>query len=237
MGDQTNEGANFYSGLQARVERRFARGFTFQLGYTWSKLMDQSGFLNPDDLSPEYVIAGGDYPHHLSVSYIYELPFGRGRKFLSNANPAANALLGGWQISSIWTMQSGAPLGFGDAIYYGSSLADVVLGADQRSWSQWFNTASFEKATARQLQYHYRTLSSRFGSIRGPRLNYWDMSALKNTKINEKMNAQFRIEAINALNQVWLAAPTTTPSSTSFGQISSEGSVPRRIQMQFKLVF
>ena len=238
INDQTNEGSNFYNAVQVRVERRFSQGFTFQLGYTWSKIIERTGFLNANDAMTQKVISGGDYPHHLSVSYIYELPFGRGRKLLTRINPVANAILGGWQVSGIWTVQSGAPLSFNnDFIYYGGNIADVALGPGQRTWSKWFDISNFEKATARQLDYHYRTMSTRFGSVRGPRLNYWDMSLLKNTKINERLNFQFRTEAINAFNQVWLMAPNTTPSSTSFGVISQEGSVPRRIQMSLKLIF
>lgn len=233
----SDEGANFYNAMQLRAERRFAQGFTFQFGYTWSKLMEEISFMHPDDARPEKVLSSVDFPHHIALSFIYELPLGRGRPFLSQGRPVTNAVLGGWQVSGIWSMQSGYTMGFGDAIYYGGNIADVVLPADQRTWSRWFDTSNFEKSVSKQLSYHYQVLSSRFGSIRGSRLNTWDLSALKNTRINEKMSFQFRTEFINALNQVWLDNPTTTPSSTSFGQITSERSVPRRIQMSMKLIF
>jgi len=236
--DWTNEGFNLYNAMHLSVERRFSKGFTVQMGYTWSKLLNANAFLNSFDPEPVYQIAGNDYPHHISLSYIYELPFGRGRPLLSQGHPVVNAILGGWQISGIWTVQSGGPLQFGDSIYYGTDLSEIVLSSDERSWYQWFDTTNFEKASSKQLQYHLRTMPQYFSSIRGPRLNYWDMSALKNTRINEKFSFQYRFEAINAFNQVWLANPTSNnPASTSFGQISSESSVPRRIQMSLKLIF
>lgn len=233
----SDEGTNIYHAMQLRAERRFFQGFTFQLGYTWSKLLEQTTFMHPDDVQPEKVLSSLDFPHHIALSYIYELPFGRGRRWLAQSHAIPNAILGGWQISGIWSMQSGYTMGFGDAIYYGSNIADVVLPTDQRTWSRWFDTTNFEKAVGRQLSYHFQTLSSRFGAIRGSRLNTWDMSVLKNTRITEKFNFQFRTEFINALNQVWLDNPNTTPSSTSFGQITQERSVPRRIQMSMKLIF
>jgi hypothetical protein len=198
--------------------------------------MDQTGFLREDDLLPEKVLSSGDRPHVLTVSYLYELPFGRGKKFLAN-NPVATAIVGGWQVSGIWTVNSGPPYGFGDAIYFGGDLRDVELPFDVRTWQKWFDTSGFEKATAKQLSYHNRVLSSRFSFLRQCRLNYWDMSVIKNTRITEKYSAQFRAEALNALNQVRFSAPNTTPSSTSFGIVSSEASVPRRIQMTLKFIF
>jgi hypothetical protein len=204
--------------------------------YTWSKQMDQTGFLREDDPFPEKVISSADRPQHLTVSYIYELPFGRGRMWLGN-NSVARAVLGGWQVSGIWTIQSGTPFGFGDAIYYGGDLRDTVLSKDVRTWRRWFDTSNFETAVSRQLSYHLRTLSSQFTFLRSGNQNFWDMSVIKNTRIRERYTAQFRADAMNALNQVSYAAPNTTPSSTSFGIVSSEASVPRRIQMTVKFIF
>jgi hypothetical protein len=231
------EGKSWYDALQARLERRFAGGYTVQFSYTWSKLMDQTSFMRPDDAAAERVIGSGDYPHLIGASFIYELPFGRGRRFVSNTHRAADLILGGWQVSSVWNVQSGRPLGFGDAIYYGANLAGVALPADQRTWWRWFDTSEFERSTAKQLSYHYQVLSSRFGFLRSSRLNAWDMSAIKSVRVKEGMNGQIRADFLNAFNQVWLGEPNTSPSSTSFGQVSRQGSTPRRIQLQFKLVF
>jgi hypothetical protein len=165
------------------------------------------------------------------------MPFGRGRRFLPNINRFGSAIVSGWQVSGSWMWQAGAPLGFGDAIYYGSKIEDIVLPADQRNTWRWYDTTNFEKASSRQLDYHYRIMSSRFAGVRAPKLNQWDMSLLKNAKITERMSAQFRFEALNAFNSVWFRAPNTTPSSTSFGQITAEGSQPRKVQVQFKFLF
>ncbi|MFB3777484.1 MAG: carboxypeptidase regulatory-like domain-containing protein [Bryobacteraceae bacterium] len=237
MTDQTNEGRNWYHALTARIERRFAQGFTVSFDYTLSKTMDEVSFLNENDPKPEHVISSSDFPHRLQASFILEMPFGRGRRLLPNINRFGSAIVSGWQVSGSWMWQSGAPLGFGDAIYTGSRIEDVVLPADQRNVWKWFDTTNFEKTSAKQLDYHLRVLSSRFAGIRAPKLNQWDMSLLKNTKISEKMSAQFRLEALNALNSVWFRAPNTTPSSTSFGQITAEGSQPRKVQVQFKFLF
>ena len=115
-----------------------------------------------------------------SLSCIYELAFGNKRRFLHGAPKGVAAVISGWQVSGIWTVQSGNPLGFGDAIYCGADLRDVPLAADTRTWTRWFDTSKFEKDTANQLSNHHQELSSRVATIRGPRLKSWEMSALKN---------------------------------------------------------
>ena len=227
-----------YHALNVQLQRRFSRGFTAQFGYTWSKLMDRTGFLNPDDPAPERVISSQDFPQHIALSAIYELPFGKGRSLLARSR-AADVIVGGWQLSGIWTFQSGAALGFGDAIYSGDLKSALDIDPNKRDVSRWFNVdgPGFNKNSAQQYQYHYRVLSTRYGWFRGPRQDFIDMSLLKNTRIKEKYNIQFRADAMNALNHVWMGNPNTTPSNTSFGQVTSENSRSRYIQYMIKFIF
>ncbi len=112
-------GYSWYHSLQSKVEKRFAKGLTFQLAYTWSKLMEAVEFLNAADPLPYESISGFDRTHRVAASGIVELPFGKGRKFANDLPRWADAFVGGWQIAFIVQRQSGPPLGFGNVIFIG----------------------------------------------------------------------------------------------------------------------
>ena len=240
----TNEGYSWYHALQTRIEKRFAKGYTFQTSYTYSKFMQATELLNQDDIDPTEVISDSDYPHRLAASGIYELPFGKGQMFLANTNGAVSRIVGGWQFQGVFTFQSGAPIQFGNVIYNGN-LRDIRLPGDQQTPEHWFNTAGFVTAAGAQLDRNVRTFPLRFGYVRYPRQNNFDLSIVKNTSITEVTKLQFRAEFINAFNRVWLANPNgtngldTTVTSVTFGQIngSTGGNYARRLQFGLKLLF
>ena len=107
----TNDGYSWYHSLQLRLEKRFSKGYTFLGAYTWSKFMQATQYMNQDDLRPSESISDMDFPHRLSVSGIYELPFGKGKPVLNGANSVVEKIVGGWQVSGIYSYQSGAPVG------------------------------------------------------------------------------------------------------------------------------
>jgi hypothetical protein len=118
------------------------------------------------------------------------------------------------------------------------NLADVPLSSDQRSVTQWFNTgAGFDRNSSRQLSNNIRTLSTRFAGIRGDSLNNWDISLVKNTTLKERARLQFRTEFVNAFNHPQFALPNSTPTSGSFGRVTSTTQWPRTIQFGLKLIF
>lgn len=94
-------GFSWYHALQLRTEKRMARGYTFQAAYTWSKLMEATSFLNPTDPIPYEGISGFDRTHRISVSGIFELPFGKGRQFAAHVPAPVNAVIGGWQLDAV----------------------------------------------------------------------------------------------------------------------------------------
>jgi hypothetical protein len=233
----TNQGYSNYHSAAIRVEKRFSKGVQFQGGYTFSKFTEATGYLNAADVMPANVISDQDYPHRFNLSFIYELPIGKGRALLGNAGRFTNAIIGGWQVNGIYVWQSGPALGFGNAIYYGGDLKDVVLSGDERTIDRWFDTSKFERNSALQLVSNVRVLSARFGGIRGPNPSNWDLSALKNTKITEKVKVQFRGEFLNAFNHPFFATPGTDPANTAFGTISATRGYARRIQLGIKLMY
>ena len=233
------DGYSWYHSAQFTLEKRFSKGYTVSGTYTLSKFMQATETYQADDLRPTEVISDLDRPHRFVISGIYELPFGRGRYFGSNANPVVSRLIGGWQLSGVYTFQSGAPINWGNIIFNGD-INNIKLPSDQQSVRRWFNTeAGFERNAALQLANNIRTFPLRFGFIRADQTNNYDLSILKNTQIREGFNAQFRFEALNAMNTVLLPAPNTTPSVAAFGQAisSNQANYPRRIQLTLKFIF
>ncbi len=237
LGTTTNEGYSWYHSFQAKVDKRFSAGYTIQVAYTQSKFMEATGFLNDGDPVPAKCISDQDYPQRLSLSWIWELPFGRGRKLGSQTRPVVNALISGWQIQGIYAGQSGQALGFGNVIFRGN-LKDIPLPVSQRRPERWFNIdAGFERDSRKQLSYAARVMSFRFSGIRGDGINNFDLSVLKDTRVREGMKVQFRAEFLNAFNHVLFSNPNTSVTSTAFGTITSEKGYPRRIQLGVKFIY
>ncbi|MGJ5818311.1 carboxypeptidase regulatory-like domain-containing protein [Paludibaculum fermentans] len=236
LGDPS--GYSWYHSLQSRIERRFANAWTVQASYTWSKAMEATEFMNSQDPMPYESLASLDRTHRLTGSGIWEIPFGRGRHFASGMHKAVDFVAGGWQLGGIYQHQSGAPLGFGNRIFNGD-VKNLVLPEDQRSVDHWFTpakTAGFETVGTAQLASNLRRLSLRFSSARGPNQDRWDFSLIKNFRISERWNTQFRAETFNALNHPNLYDPNTDPTSGSYGSITGQDT-PRSWQMSLKLTF
>jgi hypothetical protein len=228
-------GYSWYHALQTRVERRMARGFTFQLGYTWSKLMEATEYLNAADAAPYETIGPLDRTHRLTMSGVWEIPVGQGRRFGSSLPSALDVFVGGWQLGGVVVRQSGAPLEFGNALFTGN-LKDIPLPKGERNVDRWFNTdAGFNRNSAEQLSSNVRTFPLRFSGIRGDGRATWDFSAIKNVRL-AGTTLQFRAEVYNAMNHPNFNNPNQTPTSTAFGRITSAGDA-RNWQFSLKLKF
>lgn len=229
-------GASWYHSLQTIFERRFRQGYTFQFNYTFSKMIEATGFLNDSDPAPERVVSDLDRTHRLALSGIYELPFGPGKHYLNRSNAMVRSLAAGWQVQAVWQFNTGAPLGFGNALLV-ADIREVALPRDRRTLDAWFNTAAFNRNSAQQLAYNLRTLSTRFSGVRGPGVDVWDLSAVKNITFREKWRLQFRAEALNAMNHSNLANPNTQPTNTLFGKVTATNGFPRYIHFGLKLIY
>lgn len=236
-----SSGYAWYHSLQVGVEKRLTKGLTFQASWTYSKFMQATEFLNDQDLRPSEVISDQDYPHRFVINGIYELPFGKGKKFLKGANRFVDGVFGGWQFQGWFEGQSGEALGFGNAIVRGN-LRDLVLPVGQRTTDAWFNLAAantvFERDPAKQLGSNLRTLPLRFSYIRSDGTNNWDLSLFKNYQLTEKFRIQFRAESFNSLNHVQFGGPATGVTNTAFGSITGEkGHGQRQWTFGLKLMF
>jgi hypothetical protein len=230
------DGYSWYHSLQAGVEKRFSSGYTIALNYTFSKFMQASETYQADDARPQELISDMDRPHRVAVSGIYELPFGKGKPFGANTNAVVSRLIGGWQISGIYTFQSGAPVNFGN-IFYTGNWRDIA-NAPQTA-QNWINTSGFEKTALLQPASNVRFFPARFGYVRADQINNWDLSMIKNTAIRESINFQFKAEFLNAMNHPLFPSPNTTPTVAAFGTVvaSNQANYPRRVQLTAKIIF
>ena len=229
-------GKSDYHGLQARVERRMANGFTVQAGYAWSRTMIETGYLNDADPELERVISNFDREHTFVSSGLVELPFGHNRRFGRGWSGATNLFLGGWQLGYIFKAQSGAPLGFGNFFFAEGMGVDDVMAADPNV-DQWFNVNAFNRVSAQQPVSNVRTQPSRFEEVRGPGYQVLDLSLLKNISLGGTRLVQFRLESYNALNRANLQNPNTTVTSTALGTITAQNGLPRQLQIAVKVAF
>jgi Carboxypeptidase regulatory-like domain len=232
-----NQGYSWYHSMQSRFEKRFSGGFTSSVSWTWSKLMEARSYLNGGDPMPEKVISDQDRTQRFVVTAIYELPLGKGKRVGGSWNGLASRIISGWQASGIYQGQSGAPLGFGNAIFLGN-LHDIPIANGSRTVDRWFNPdAGFERNSALQPSQNLRILSSRFSGIRSDGANNLDLAIIKNTQLREGVQFQLRFEAINALNHPQFNPPNTTPSSSAFGQVTETWASPRTVLFAAKILF
>jgi Carboxypeptidase regulatory-like domain/TonB dependent receptor-like, beta-barrel len=234
-----NGGSTWYNGLTAMWERRFSDGLGFVVSYAYSKSMldgtaeDTVGSVQP--FTPAGYLRGRsayDRTHIASISGVYDLPFGRRRKYMSSSNAVMDGVIGGWEFTSIVAYQSGDPLSFyvpGATLGNGYGTRADLVGDPQignPSPQQWFNPAAF----AAPPNYTYG--NSGIGIMNGPGYFDLDTGLMKNFNFTESKYLQFRWEMFNALNHVNYNDPQTTINLGSTGEIFSAG--PARI-MQFAL--
>lgn len=233
-----NLGYSWYNALQTRFEKRMAQGFTTLVTWTWSKFIEATSYLNSFDAAPSAAVSAQDRQHHLNITGLYQLPLGRGMRWGTRAPGVAGKLISGWQVQGIYQFQTGAPLGFGNFLLLpGETLQNIPLAANQRSISQWFNTAAINRVSAQQLTDNVITYSTQFSGVRAPSLNNLDLSAIKNTNITEHVRLQFHVDFINAINHPQFSAPNTSPTSSAFGTITSAAQWPRTVEFGLKVLF
>ncbi len=251
-----------YHSLQVRLEKRFSSGLTGLVSYTWGKALtgapdhistsgagagiDTGTFREPQDgnnLRAERGLAEFDIKHRFVASYIYELPFGRGRRWGNSWNRFADLVFGGWQVTGIHVLQGGlgltATVGGATVLNLGGErrarpnlVGNPVLPKSRRSIQRWFNTDAFA---------FYNPAPQAFGNagvgiMRGPGLVNFDFTLAKNFYLTERRYFQFRTELFNAFNRANFGPPDIRRESSGFGRILTAGNA-RIIQFGLKLYF
>jgi hypothetical protein len=235
-----NDGKSWYNSGQFGLQKRFSQGYSLGVSYTYSKWTQATEYLNGADPTPTKMISDLDVTNRLSVSGIYALPFGRGKRFGSNVSGIVDGFIGGWQIQGVYTYQTGFPIAFStDPFYNGGTVA-----IDNKTIAKWFNTDAFTSiltgtSTNATPVNHLRTFPLRLSDVRRDSINNLDASLLKDVRFSGGTRLQLRLEFINVLNQPYFPAPQVNPTQSTFGQVtaSNQSNYPRRAQVGVKFLF
>lgn len=247
ISEENARGNSNYHSLQAKLEKRYSVGLTFLSSYTWSKSIDDSSALttlsqnNPFDLRQERGLSEYDVRHNSVTTFVYELPFGRGKAAGSNLPGWADAIAGGWQLNGIATLRTGFPIRIvlpTDVANTGVSggqrpnvVGQVVLPSSERTTERWFNTS----ALVSPAPYTFGNLGRH--AISGPGMVNFDIGAFKNFRFAERHTIQFRAELFNAFNRNNLGAPGGTFGTSTFGRITSTSTDARDVQLALRYQF
>ncbi len=246
-----NDASNSYESLQISLDKRFASGYSINANYTFAhaRQYDGSGYFIYD---PSLVYGPSDFQrnHVVVVTQLWQLPFGKGKRFLGNASRAADLLVGGWQLNSVTTWETGVPYtpsyaDCGGDVDTGPCRPNLVGNAipANQTQNEWFIPAGAElSANGMTLGPWQRPDRGTFGNVEdnsfwGPHFWQSDISLFKDFKITEKWTGQFRAETFNGLNHVNLGQPNATVDGSGAGTITGLAAGAAMRQWDFALRF
>ncbi len=234
-----------YHALEARYEKRYSKGFSTLVSYTFSKLMDTGtgafsgevlgtgGFQNNHNLAAEWGSSALDQTHRIAINAMYELPFAK------SAGAAVRALFGGWQLGGIWMAFSGGPLGVGSQVNNTFSQG----GAQRPDWNgvnpalanpgpqRWLDSSVF----VNPAPYKFGNAPRTFNGTRSHASRQLDITLSKTARIREKFELQFRSEFFNISNTPRFAPPNESFGNPQFGVVSAQTNQSRIVQFALKL--
>jgi hypothetical protein len=255
-------GDNDYNGLSARFEHRFSGGLYFLNSFTWSKALGDSeqaleyyaGYYeaNPQNirnLAAERGPSSFDVKFLNVTSVVYQLPFGKGRKYASNMNPVLDGALGGWELNTINTANTGTPIN----VFYSPSSINDITGLTNDYRGEAFprpnvSGSPISKSKNGMVNNYFAGYTfttpppyAPFGDVgrnafRAPGLEQWDLGVNKSFRIREGIALQFRGEFFDVLNHTNFGVPNTISTAAAFGTIRTTYP-PRQIQFALKLLF
>jgi hypothetical protein len=267
-----NHGTSHYNSLQMKLEKRFSGGTYALVSYTLSKTISSGsdntqrdaetwsglqGVISPYEKGRNEAIASTDTPHVLSAAFVYELPVGQGKRFM-NRGGAANAVVGGWQLSTIARYSSGLPTYFRSsfcnvpgqlrvgcipAIVNAGSVFLQEKGSFDPAKGPLFNKAAFEPVDA--FNFYYGKGNRIEESVRTFGYHNQDLSLIKNTRLGGARNIQVRFEVFNLWNWHMFSNPgewgglafNNDLSSPDFGKWNGSVTEPRTMQIAARFEF
>lgn len=238
---ETNGNAN-YNAFQATLEKRFSSGFQMLASYSYSRCMDQGsnqgGPITVTMLRQNYGPCDYNLSHNLTVSSIYDLPFGKGRALMSHANRFVESVLGGWELAGVLTAHSGLPFTpviSGDQANTGvSGQRPNTVGeptVSDQTVQNWFDVNAF----ALPAKYTYG--NSGRNILKADSLIQLDLTLEKRFSIFETRQLEFRAEAFNIANRPTFSAPNATIGSSAAGTVTSTLNANRILQLALKFYF
>ncbi|WP_446743068.1 carboxypeptidase regulatory-like domain-containing protein [Silvibacterium acidisoli] len=250
--------SDVYHSLNTKVVRRFADGYSFTAVYTWSKLLERSGFNNDFQVLSTKALSSQDVPQRFTATFVGELPFGRERHWLNSMPLWADMALGGWQASGSYGTQSGYPLDFGNVFYSGdprklhfkydkalvgtgTPMIDISgfylpTDANGNAWT----SADAKRADSRiQLSNNVRYMPRYMGNTRAPgQRDDINLAITKKFQLSDRVSTSVRASFINAFNTSWWTNPYLVPSVATFGTLDgNQSNNPRYIQLNARINF
>lgn len=248
-----SDASNNYHSLQLKFDKRFAGGFNVMSHYTWSKNIDYDGTYYPRDAKPARGVSSNNRTHVFFLASIYEIPFGKGRKDMTNISRPLDFILGGWQANGTYSWMAGQPFtpGYRDCNAdrdTGWCRPDLIGDSSVSDPNQfgWFKTTSVPLTANGQADGPWqRPQRAKFGTVGrnaivGPSFSQWDMSFFKDFHLAEQYSLQFRAESFNFANHTNLANPNNCVDCPGvagriFGAFANY--VPRQWQFALKFKF
>jgi hypothetical protein len=238
-----------YHAFVAKAQKRFSKGFNLLATYTWAKALgnttsiqalgnEGSAYSNLYNRRADYGPTDNDIRHRITWSSVYQVPFGRGRKY--GGHSLAGAVFGNWSIGSVLIWHTAPPLtvqtatNTTQAFSAGPLRADVIrdpnLGASERSLYQWFDTDAFRQPAP------YQFGNQGVNIVRAANRLSLNGSILRDFPVNDRLRLQLRGEAFNVLNNSFFGLPGQVLGNADFGIVST-AAAPRQVQLGLRLVF
>ncbi len=219
-----------YQSLQIKAQKNFSKGYSFLLGYNYHFETDQRFYDDIANFAQHYTwIDAPNSRHRLSIAATWEIPFGKGRQYMSSAPRLMDALVGGWNLTPLITWRSGRFLQFGGMVATG----DPIISNPKPQ--QWFNASVFSPLPA----YTPRTNPWQYAGLTGPGQFNVDASLVKSFHIVERYRFELRMDLFNALNHITWGDPDTNVYSSTFGQSTDQlaNTFGRRTQLGLRMEF
>ena len=248
-----SDASNNYHSMQMRFDKRFSNGMNVMAHYTWSKNIDYDGTYYPRDAKLARGVSSNNRAHVFFLSSLYEVPVGKGRRFLGNSSKFVDAVIGGWQANGSWSWMAGQPFtpsyrdcnSDRDTGWCRPNIVGDVSVSDPSQFG-WFKTTTAPLTANGQTDGPWqRPQRGQFGTVGrnaivGPAFGQLDMSFFKAFKLNEKQTLQFRAESFNFSNHTNLANPNSCvdcpgQAGRIFGTFA--GYIPRQWQMALRYSF
>jgi carboxypeptidase family protein len=256
---------SIYSAVQLRIEKRFSQGLQFQFSYTFQKSLDDSSlgssgysFLtggmatyeanarDPNNLELDRSLSAFSIPQIAQLSFVYQLPFGRHRKYGTNFNGLGDALLGGWQMNGIYRVDNGLPIQLGlcggcsvNLPTYGNQDPNLLAPLRVSGTGNLKQYFANPQVAVQPAPYTDGNAPRILPNARTPGTDNLSASLFKQVPLTFREGAKLevRLEAFNVFNRVQFAAPDTNVGDATFGQITAQANQPRQVQLGLKLYF
>ena len=248
-------GDSTYHALVVMVDRRLSAGLTMLASYTLSKLFSNADSVTGGVAATDYfnraldkALSSEDQTHVIRYSLSYDLPAGKGKRYLTTG--IASAVFGGWGLSGTGEYASGTPMSVSPGITLPYGGGDRVFVTSYDNWvapttgasfdpfkDVWFNKNAFNQVSQTVLDTQIGNATRNNPKVRSPWFLNESVSLARNIAVKERVRVSLRFEAFNLFNRVRWGGPTSTLNSPNFGLVRSQGNDPRRMQAALKLYF